>query len=107
MITNWLYGLKPKTFLRVCGFCVLSVLLFGCGSVPATSPVVVSGNGHCVPASDLPSHKTVQAVPEKETFMEDLYSLLGLERRYRARDVSDYNSLWDTCVGKAQQTPAH
>lgn len=76
-----------------------ALLCAGCATAPV--PVVVSGNGKCHPAQDLPAHKTIKPVPEVDTFMEDLYGLFALERSDHAKDISDYNSLWATCVGGA------
>lgn len=87
--------------MRLCLFLALATMACGCASTKTPDPVVVSGNGHCTPAVDLPDHKTMNKVPETETFMEGLYSLFGTERHDHSKDVSDYNSLWNTCVGKS------
>lgn len=78
----------------------LAVLsLCGCATVPPPAPpIVVAGNGHCHPASDLPAHKTLQALPEVETFMDDLFGLFLKDRKAHADDIADYNSLYETCV---------
>lgn len=101
-MTKWLYKLSPKVFLRVCGFCILSAVLCGCGSVPTPDPIVVQGNGHCTPSADLPSHKTMKKVSVIDTFMDELGELLFNERADHAKDISDYNSLYKTCVAVDQ-----
>lgn len=76
---------------------VLALVLSGCASVP----LVVSGNGSCHPSADLPSHKALKKVPEETTLLEDLWGLLLNERKDHARDVRDYNSLYDQCVDQS------
>jgi hypothetical protein len=65
-----------------------------------TAPAVVTGNGGCHPSQDLPAHKVMKKVPEVVTPLEDLWALLGLERKDHAGDIRDYNSLYDQCVDK-------
>ena len=80
---------------------VVSLMLSvaGCASTPAVpAAVVVEGNGKCHPASDLPAHKTMKKVPEADTTLDALFALLLGERKDHAKDVQDYNSLYDTCV---------
>ena len=76
---------------------VLVLMLTGCASTP---PVAISGNGNCHPAADLPAHKVMKKVPEQATLLEDLWGLFASERKDHAADIRDYNSLYDTCVGK-------
>lgn len=79
--------------------------LAGCATAPPDT-IVVSGNGHCKPAQDLPSHKKVLPVPEVDTAAEDVWVLLATERKQHAADDRDYNSLYDTCVGNVPTVAA-
>jgi hypothetical protein len=42
----------------------------------------------------------MKKVPVSDTFMEDLFGLLLSERHEHYADIQDYNSLYETCVGK-------
>ena len=101
---RWLYNLRPAIFLRVCGLCIASAVLFGCQDASVPAAIVVSGNGHCTPASDLPAVKHMKKVPVVDTFMDDLGTLLFGERRDHKKDIDDYNSLYQTCVIGDDQT---
>ncbi|MBI1313676.1 hypothetical protein GC176_20480 [bacterium] len=99
------YRLPYRVFASLLWLSVLAAGLAGCATTPPPVPVVVTGNGHCQPAADLPAHKTMKKVPEVETFMENLYAMFLGERKDHAKDIADYNSLYDTCVGgKASST---
>lgn len=80
-------------FLKWLALCVM--LLASCAPI---TPVVVQGNGGCHPASDLPSHLTMQKVPEVDTGATQLYDLLLDERASHAKDQQRYNSLFGACV---------
>ena len=95
-----IWKLTPKQFWHLVAICSF-LALAGCASDKvdlANTAVVVEGNGKCHPASDLPPHKTMKKVPEKATGLSALFDLFTTERHDHAKDVQDYNSLYDTCV---------
>ncbi len=75
-----------------------AVALAGCASAPVSQ---VQGNGYCHPAQDLPAHKAVALLPEKQVGMDDLFGYLAAERKQHAADDRDYNSLYSICVGSS------
>lgn len=70
------------------------VLLMGCAT-----PAAITTS--CTPSSDLPAEKHMEKAPEAEASPERLYGLFVDERRGRAQDQRDYNSLYRQCVARA------
>lgn len=102
--------MRAKNFLLLCTLSIFAMAFAGCAStpkLPTAIPVQVVGNGKCKPPVDLPAHKTMKKVPVVDTFLDEAYSLLGIERHDHAKDITDYNSLYDVCVDKSgASTPA-
>lgn len=95
-----IWKLSPRWFNRLVALSIFAAVLGGCASTPDPLPaaVLVEGNGNCRPPSDLPPKKTMKKVPAVEATIQKLYDLLLGERKDHAKDVQDYNSLYEICV---------
>jgi len=69
------------------------MLLGACGTIRT----LTVGPSLCKPANDL-GVKHLKRVPEVATANDEFYSLYLMERAAHATDITDFNSLYRTCV---------